>query len=69
MRDPKRIRAFCNRLAAAWETMPDMRFGQLMHCVETEIKSNDRDPFYLEEGEMINRIEAFCRRSTGGTRQ
>ena len=69
MRDPKRIRAFCNRLAAAWETTPDMRFGQIMHCVETEIKSNDCDPFYLEEGDMINRIEDFCRRSVGGTCQ
>ena len=60
MRDPKRIREFCNRLAAAWSTVPDMRFGQLMVCVMTEMTENDVDPFFPEEPEMIKAIEDFC---------
>jgi len=59
-RDPKRIRAFCNRLAAAWEAVPDLRFGQLMINVFSKIESCGHDPFGYEEPEMIKVIEDFC---------
>ena len=29
-RDAGRIQPFCDRLARAWEKLPDWRFGQLM---------------------------------------
>ena len=58
-RDPKRIRAFCNRLAAVWETLPDLRFGQLVANVFRVIEDGGHDPFYLEEPEMIREIEDF----------
>lgn len=49
MRDPKRIRKFCNELADIWEVKcPDWRFGQLL------VNVIDRDPFFLEEEEMIH---------------
>lgn len=60
MRDPKRIEKFCQRLAAAWRTMPDMRFGQLMVCILGKMASEGRDPFFPEEDEMIRRIEDYC---------
>ena len=63
MRDPKRISKFCNRLAAAWSAMPDMRFGQLMYNIFSEMAADGRDPFFPEEDEMIERIEAYCRNS------
>lgn len=56
MRDKKRIRAFCNRLADAWEQLPDLRFGQLMVNV---FGSMDRDPFFPEDAEMIRNIERW----------
>lgn len=56
MRDKKRIRAFCNRLAEAWECCPDLRFGQLMVNV---FGSMDRDPFFPEDAEMIWNIERW----------
>lgn len=56
MRDPKRIRAFCNRLAAAWETNPDFRFGQLVVNVFGLMY---KDPFYAEDDEMIELIEKY----------
>lgn len=58
-RDFKRIRAFCNRLAALWETFPDLRFGQLVSNVFCALENGGRDPFYLEEPEMIKAIEGF----------
>lgn len=54
MRDKKRIRAFCNRLANAWEHCPDLRFGQFMMNVFGRMR---RDPFFPEDDEMIRYIE------------
>ena len=56
MRDPKRIRRFCSRLATAWECVPDWRFGQLMVNV---FRSMKRDPFFPEDDEMIKNIENY----------
>jgi hypothetical protein len=56
MRDKKRIRAFCNRLADAWEQCPDLRFGQFMMNVFGRM---GKDPFFPEDDEMIRCIEQF----------
>ena len=60
MRDPKRIKEFCNRLAAAWMCVPDWRFGQLMVNVLGDM-SMSRDPFFPEEDEMIQFIENYVK--------
>ena len=65
MRDPKRIRKFCNRLAAAWELVPDLRFGQLLFNIFVQIKNEGKDPFYLEDDSMIKRIEQYIENHTG----
>lgn len=59
MRDPKRIHKFCQRLEAAWLTVPDWRFGQLMMNVLGEMSHRGRDPFFPEDDEMIEFIEKF----------
>lgn len=33
MRDPARIPRIVEKLARAWEAAPDMRLGQLCHCI------------------------------------
>lgn len=54
MRDPKRIRKFCNHLADIWESQcPDWRFGQLIMNVLT------KDPFYTEDDEMMEIFERY----------
>ena len=54
MRDPKRIRKFCDQLAEIWESQcPDWRFGQLFMNVLT------RDPFYMEDDEMMETIKKY----------
>lgn len=60
MRDKERIRAFCNRLADAWEQCPDLRFGQLMVNVFGRM---GEDPFFPEDDEMIRHIEQFVEES------
>ena len=63
MRDTRRIRKFCNRLAAAWESLPDWRFGQLMMNVLGEMQYGGRDPFFPEDDEMIEYIERYVANS------
>lgn len=58
MRDPNRIYKFCNHLAVVWEAQhPDMRFGQFVEVIFSRIKDSGKDPFYLEENEMMAEIE------------
>lgn len=57
MRDIKRIRRFCNRLASAWEKVPDWRFGQFMVNL---MRYMNKDPFFPEDYEMIKIIEEFA---------
>ena len=66
-RDVGRIQPFCDRLAAAWAKLPDWRFGQLMVNLLREYEAeHGRDFFFLEEYEMIQFIEAYCARFSGG---
>lgn len=54
MRDPTRIRKFCNQLADIWEVYcPDWRFGQL---VENTLGQN---MFFYEEEDAMKKIYEF----------
>ena len=55
MRDPKRIRSFCNELADLWEThCPDWRFGQLMsNILGAYYAETKRDIFFPEDDDMM----------------
>lgn len=58
MRDPNRIYKFCNQLATVWAIQaPDIRFGQFVECVFQKLKEENKDPFYMEEDEMMAAIE------------
>lgn len=65
MRDIKRIRKFCNRLATAWELRPDWRFGQLIMNIFGQMKSEGTDPFFPEDESMIEYIEQYIEKYTG----
>ena len=64
-RDPKRIRKFCNRLATAWELLPDWRFGQLIMNIFGQMASKGKDPFFPEDDTMITYIEKYIEKLTG----
>ena len=66
-RDTGRIQPFCEKLAKAWEKLPDWRFGQLMvNLIRDYEAEHGRDIFFLEEDEMADVIEAYCERLSGG---
>lgn len=63
MRSPDRLDEFYDRLKAIHkEYVPDWRFGQFMMNILGEMSSSGRDPFFPEEKEMIEFIEAYFRR-------
>lgn len=57
MRDKKRIKEFCNKLAELWEQVPDMRFFQLVINI-----MGDKDFFYMEDDYAIVAIEQYIDR-------
>jgi hypothetical protein len=65
MRDSKRIRKFCNRLATAWELLPDWRFGQMMMNILGYMASEGKDPFFTEDEGMLTYIEQYIEKYTG----
>lgn len=53
MRVPNRIEPFLEELGKLWKEFPDWRFGQLVYNLFGS------DPFYLEDGDALKRIESF----------
>ena len=51
MRNINRIQTICQRLATAWERVPDLRLAQLLEDAEVG--------FYTEDDKMIRMVEAF----------
>lgn len=62
MRDPKRIRKFCNQLADIWESQcPDWRFGQLVNNVMSSGELAKLVSFYIEDDEMMDYFKKYFR--------
>lgn len=60
MRDPKRIKEFCEQLAAIWERVPDWRFGQFVSNVLGQVQTEKkRDIFFIEDDEMLTAVKAY----------
>lgn len=62
IRDPKRIRIFCNQLADLWELVPDWRFGQLICNVFGELGV---DPFFPEDDKMMEHFKKYFYKENG----
>lgn len=60
-----RIDTFCNALAEEWKKYPDYRFGQMMMNIFREVVNNGRDPFFVEEEDMMKAIKLHMTRITG----
>lgn len=56
MRDINRIDPFLKKLGEYWKKVPDWRFGQLMVNFLGQL---DRDPFFPEEDEMLEKLEEY----------
>ncbi len=60
MRDPARIPFILDHLRKVWEAHPDLRLGQLV--VNAATVRPQLDPFYIEDEELIGRLEALGKR-------
>ena len=66
MRDPKRIKEFCEQLAAIWERVPDWRFGQFVSNVLGQVQTEKkRDIFFIEDDEMLTEYSTLLNRLAG----
>ena len=62
MRDIKRIRKFCNQFADLWEAYcPDIRFGQLIEILFKNGIPDGKDPFYIEDQELMAFIKTYLK--------
>lgn len=57
MRSKARIKPFLAELEKLWKKYPDFRFWQLVLLLNDEF---DRDPFFMEEDEMLKYIQKLA---------
>lgn len=63
MRNPNRIKPFCDRIAELWEqNVPDWRFGQLCDNIFRDIAMTGRDHFFFEDEVMLDVIEQYFKK-------
>lgn len=54
MRDPNRIKDYCDGLATIWGLVPDWRLSQLMmNAIHSYTEEKGHDPFYTEDEEFL----------------
>ncbi|MBQ7171926.1 MAG: hypothetical protein IJR89_06595 [Clostridia bacterium] len=61
MRNPARIKPFCDKLQKYWkEKIPDWRFGQFMsNFLGWVVQETGRDIFFTEDNEMTELLDKF----------
>lgn len=60
MRDPKRIKPFCDDLAARWAQYPDLRFGQFISNFMRYLEYHKKgDIFYIEDDELMKLMDNY----------
>ena len=58
MRDPERIKPFCDKFAELWSKYPDLRFGQIMSNIARYTQQEYRkDMFYIEDEKLLEIIQ------------
>lgn len=54
MRDPNRIKDYCDDLATIWNLVPDWRLSQLMmNAIHSYTKEKGYEPFYTEDDDFL----------------
>ena len=54
MRNPNRIKPYCDALATLWQTAPDLRLAQLMYIlIEAWKVRRGSSAFYAEDEEFL----------------
>ena len=64
MRDPNRIKPYCDTLATIWGIVPDWRLGQLMiNAIYAYTNEHGHDPFYIEDEDFLMYLYDFVNRA------
>ena len=54
MRNPNRIKPYCDALASIWSALPNWRLSQFMiNAIKDYTIKHGHDPFYVEDEEFI----------------
>ena len=62
MRDPKRIKPFCDDLAAHWAQYSDLRFGQFISNFIRYLELHKKgDIFFIEDEELMKLMDNYMR--------
>ena len=65
MRDPKRIKPYCDTLATIWGMVPDWRLSQLMiNAITAYINEHGTKPFYMEDQDFLMYLYDYIRKVT-----
>lgn len=66
MRNPKRIKPYCDALATLWQTVPDLRLAQLMYTLINawEVRRGS-SAFYAEDEEFLTFALQYLNEITG----
>ena len=59
MRDKGRIFPFLQKIGNEWSKMPDQRFAQLLLNFFNWLEKQGRDPFYLEDDELLLLFDSY----------
>ena len=65
MRDPDRINIVLEEIRRIWLHDPDLRLGQLL-MVAVRPKDSCPELFYIEEKDLMKRLEEYSRRKMTG---
>jgi len=64
MRDPNRIKVFCDNLASLWSKVPDWRFGQFIsNVLGAYVSETKRDIFFPEDDELMAFMKNYFKQS------
>ena len=65
MRDPNRIKDYCDGLATIWNLVPNWRLSQLMmNAIHSYTQERGNDPFYVEDEEFLGYLCSFVMKVT-----
>ena len=54
MRNPNRVKPYCDTLTSIWQMVPDWRLSQLMiNAIRAYTNEYGHDPFYMEDQEFL----------------
>lgn len=66
MRNPNRIKPYCDTLATLWGMVPDWRLSQLMkNALNGWVNRFSTDPFYVEDEDFLGFLFEYITKIAG----